>query len=271
MHYRTAGEIRMGQRPLLMLHASPGSSRQLEPLIAALAHTRRVVAPDTPGNGDSPAISAEDTTVVSLAQAMLDFIDAAGLATVDVYGSHTGACIAAELAILAPARIGAVILDGAASFARDVQQDYLRHYAPPFPADRSGAYLVDMLQFCRDQALFYPWFRGTAECRRGGGLMKPEDLHAWLTEVMKANETYHHNYHAAFRWNGEERAGRIAQPVLMIAAENDPLFADTMALSGHAPTARFVPLPASSDTDFPARRLAALHQFLDQPEGAMTR
>jgi pimeloyl-ACP methyl ester carboxylesterase len=52
MHYRQAG---VGV-PLLTLHASPGSSRQLMPLIADLAAGAQVIAPDTPGNGDSPAL-----------------------------------------------------------------------------------------------------------------------------------------------------------------------------------------------------------------------
>ncbi len=39
--------------PLLLLHASPGSSRQLEPLISEMAKSFHVIAPDTMGNGDS--------------------------------------------------------------------------------------------------------------------------------------------------------------------------------------------------------------------------
>src|SRR5258708_7381259 len=49
VHYRRAGK----GPPLLLIHASPGSSKQLEAKIAALAHTRSVIAPDTPRNGDN--------------------------------------------------------------------------------------------------------------------------------------------------------------------------------------------------------------------------
>ena len=58
MHYRHAAaarDTRVLAEPVWMMHASPASSRSVEPLacrIATLADCR-VIAPDTPGNGDS--------------------------------------------------------------------------------------------------------------------------------------------------------------------------------------------------------------------------
>jgi pimeloyl-ACP methyl ester carboxylesterase len=53
VHYREAGQSAQGGLPLLMLHASPGSAKLLEPLMGELGRRRRVVATDTLGNGDS--------------------------------------------------------------------------------------------------------------------------------------------------------------------------------------------------------------------------
>jgi pimeloyl-ACP methyl ester carboxylesterase len=72
-----------------MLHASPGSSKQLETAMLALATNRRVIAPDTPGNGDTPPLPGGPPTIYTLAAALLDFLDSMGLDQADLYGSHT--------------------------------------------------------------------------------------------------------------------------------------------------------------------------------------
>ena len=265
MHYRTAGDAAGGVLPLVMFHASPGSSRQLLRLIDDLGATRRVIAPDTPGNGDSPAFTREEIDMGQLAEAMLGFLDALAPDTVDLYGSHTGAIIAAELAILAPDRVRSVVLDGINTFSPEERADVLAHYAFPFEPDINGAYLVDMFQFCRDQYMFFPWYRRTRSGRRDNGMGSAEDLHAWVTEVMKAHDTYHLNYRAAFRWNGYERLPLIDRPMLFVAGENDPLIDQTCDLSKAARGGRYVALPRSDEPAFTAERLCAIERFLTAP------
>lgn len=258
MHYRHAGD--WGE-PLLLLHASPGSSRQLVRLIEDFASDHRVFAPDTPGNGDSEALAETEPTVAGLAAAMLAFLDAMGLSKVRVYGSHTGAAIAAELAILAPHRVSALVLDGVSLFEGDELQDVLDHYARPFEPDLDGAYLIRLFQFCRDQYLFFPWYRRTRESRRDSGIGNAADLHAWVVEVMKANSTYHLNYLAAFRWAADRRLPLIGCRTLLTAAADDPLIATTKKLQTHLPNGRFVELPRVDAADFRTARKAAFDSF----------
>ncbi|MFS0851121.1 alpha/beta fold hydrolase [Novosphingobium panipatense] len=260
MHYRQAGES--AELPLVMFHASPGSSRQLLRLIEDLGTTRRVIAPDTPGNGDSPTLAREETSVTRLAKAMLEFLDALGLERVDLYGSHTGACIATELAILAPDRVGGVVLDGVSTFSPEDLADILDHYAFPFEPDVNGAYLVNLFQFCRDQYMFFPWYRRTRAGRRDNGMGTPAELHAWATEVMKAHDTYHFNYRAAFRWNGYDRLPLLTRPALLLAGENDPLIEQTRELSAVVPIGRYVELARFDDPAFASGRLEAMRTFL---------
>ena len=258
MHYRTAGE---GGEPLLILHASPGSSRQQLRLIEDFAGEAQVFAPDTPGNGDSVALGAAEPSVADLAAAMLGFIDALGLATVRVYGSHTGAAIAAELAIMAPERVSHLVLDGVALVEGEELRDILENYAKPFEPDLEGAYLMRLFHFCRDQYLFYPWYRRTREARRDGGMGSPEDFHAWLVEVMKASTTYHLNYRAAFQWPADERLPLIGCPVLMAAASNDPLDETREALTALIPLGRTVSLPRLDDPVFREKRRSEMARF----------
>ncbi len=258
MHYRAAGD----GAPLLLLHGSPGSSKQLVKLIADLSAGRRVIAPDTAGNGDSDGVPLDTPTICDLAAVLPGFLDALGIDHLDVYGSHTGAAIAAELALLVPGRIGRVVLDGVQVLTPAAREDVMAHYAFPFPADLEGAYLMRAFQFCRDQYIFYPWYKRTRQAQRSGGLPDARDLHDWLLEVLKANETFHLNYRAAFQWEPAARLPLLEKKVLVIASENDPLAEDTVQAASMLPNGRFVALPRGDAADFRARRRAAIEAFL---------
>jgi pimeloyl-ACP methyl ester carboxylesterase len=197
VHYRHAGTSGV---PLLMLHASPGSSRTLDRLGDCLSASRHVLATDRPGNGDSPALKLAEPQIADYAHAEFDFLDSLGLHTVDLYGTHTGACIAIEMAIAAPARVRRVVLDGIGMFSEAEMAAYLAHYAPPMQPDLAGTHLAWAFQFCRDQILFFPWFDRRSETARGLGLPSAHALHASVLDVLKSLETYHLAYHASFRY-----------------------------------------------------------------------
>lgn len=258
MHYRHAGQ----GEPLMMLHASPGSSRQLVKLIGAFADEARVIAPDTPGNGDSEALSTDEPTIPDLARAMIGFMDAMGLERVNLYGSHTGAAVAAELAIAAPGRVRRLVLDGVSRLTPEELKDILENYAFPFVPDRDGSYLIRLYQFVRDQYVFYPWYARNRAARRDAGLGTAEDIHAWVLEVMKAAETYHLNYRAAFKWDAEGRLPLVKVPTLFLAAATDPLHDCTGDLSKRVAGARFQGMPRGDDPAFAAARHDAIAAFL---------
>ena len=258
MHYRTAGT----GMPLLTLHASPGSSKQLCNLIRELAGLARIISPDTPGNGDSEPLPFESPSIADLAEAMIRFLDVMQIDRIDLYGSHTGGAIAAELAIRAPDRIGRVVIDGIMVLTPEKRAEMLAHYALPFPADLDGAYLARVFQFCRDQYLFFPWYDRTRKSQRSGGLPAPRDLHNWVIEVLKANESYHLNYRAAFCWDAIARLPLLMHPTLVIAAENDPLVESTRDVASVLPNGRYIPLPRFDAPDFSSRRLSVITKFL---------
>lgn len=257
-HYRMAGTE---GPPLVILHASPGSSRQQLRLIEDFAGEAQVFAPDTPGNGDSDPIALEEQEMPRIARAVLEFLDAKGLETVRLYGSHTGASIATELAILAPERISHLVLDGLSAMDAEGLADVLAHYAFPFTPDLDGAYLVRILQFCRDQYLFFPWYKRTRAGRRDGGLGDAQDLHALITEVMKASETYHFNYRAAFKWQPAPRLPLVQCPTLLMAAINDPLFDHSRDAAPFLKDGRFLELPRLDAGDFRRVRHDAMAAF----------
>ncbi|WP_051330092.1 alpha/beta fold hydrolase [Niveispirillum irakense] len=226
IHYRRAGQ----GEPILLFHASPASSKQLEPLIAGLADRFDVIAPDTPGNGDSDAPILSDgrrPDMADYAANIVALMDGLDVATSHLYGSHTGAAIAAETAILAPGRVSSVVLDGVAAFSPEQQADYMAHYAPPHTPTLDGDYLIRAFMFCRDQYAFFPWYKRDAAHRRPLGLPHPQRLHEMVLDVLKAPETYPWSYHAAFKYPILDRIGLITCPVLGLIGASDPLGDDT--------------------------------------------
>lgn len=261
-HFRTAGEG--AGDPILALHASPGSSRQLLGLITDLSTEAKVIAPDTPGNGDSQGLFDGEPTIQQLAEAELRFMDEMKLDRVKLYGSHTGAAIASELALMAPDRVSHLVLDGVDYLTPEEREEILATYAFPFTPDRDGAYLIRLFQFCRDQYLFFPWYDRTRNGRRDNGLGSASDLHAWVLEVMKGCETYHLNYRAAFKWDGRETLAALTVPTLVVAAENDPLYGKTEFMAALTRDKNFAALPRFDAPDFAAQRKKRITEFFNR-------
>ncbi len=229
LHYRHAGEpgAAHGDSPIWMMHASPASSRSLEPLALQLAHRhgRRVLAPDTPGNGDSAplATAAVAPELVDYADAFVRALDALRIERVDLYGFHTGAHIAIEMALAHPDRVGRMVLDGLLWLDDAQREEYLAQYAPPLRLDANGTQVFTALQFIRDQAWFFPHFRRESAHNLGGGAMPPALLHALTVDLLKAAESYHLAYRAVFRHRLEDRLPLLgAHSVLLMADASDP-------------------------------------------------
>jgi pimeloyl-ACP methyl ester carboxylesterase len=258
IHYRQSGE----GAPLLLLHPSPGSSRQLVGLMEALKGDFRLIAPDTAGNGDSTSLPIAEPDIADYAARLPLLLDALGLDRVAVYGSHTGAAIACDLAILHPDRVSHVVLDGIGLWSAQEQADLLERYARPFTPDTEGAYLMRAFHFCRDQYLFYPWYDRSRAARRDAGVRPAPELHSWFVEVLKAAETYHLAYRAAFSWDAEGRLPRVPCPALLMAAADDPLVDATRDATALLPDGRFIALPRFDAPDFPFVRTATMTRFL---------
>ena len=89
VHYRVAGE----GPPVVLLHQSPHNSAELLPLMQVLAPHFLVIAPDTPGYGQSDPVAPAGTEpgIDLFADALIGLLDALDLERVALFGSHTGA------------------------------------------------------------------------------------------------------------------------------------------------------------------------------------
>jgi pimeloyl-ACP methyl ester carboxylesterase len=262
VHFREAGAENPGM-PLVMFHPSPTSSWILQPLIGRFGRARRVVAPDTLGNGDSCPPAQSSPEIAAFADAHLRALDALGIGRFDAYGSHTGGNIAAEVAIRAPDRVRALILDGMAVYGVDEQADLLANYAPEVPIDHHGSQLNWVWHFVRDNALFWPWYRRDAAHVRRVGLPPPSVLHDKVVEVLKAVRTYHLSYRAALAYDKRARLPLVLCPTLLACAEDDMLLEYLDAAAALMPAATRRVTPGTATPERAEETVAAMLAFLE--------
>lgn len=225
VHYRRlAGE----GHPLLMFHPSPNSSRGLMPVMQALRSAgcrADMHAIDTLGNGDSapPRPDLEAPGIEYFADAMARVMDALGLDSVDLYGMHTGARIACEVALLRPDRVRRVVFRGISDFDEATRNARLEHYAPACDYDDYGRQFVWAFNFVRDQALHSPYFKRDPQHRlTNRAVPDAADLHERTLDVLKNLTSYHKPYRAAFAYRTTERIVNVAAPCLFIKSAGDP-------------------------------------------------
>lgn len=261
-------------RPLVMLHASPGSARLLHGLIRRLLPGRPVLALDTLGNGESdrppgwerphgapaaPVAPWDAPTIADYAGVVAEALDALGLDEVDVYGSHTGGCIGIELAILlGPERVRGLVVDGVTLFAADELERHLARYTPPLEPVWDGSHLAFAWQFLRAQMQFWPWYDQTRQAIRRVEPLPTEAQHTWVVELLKSGHTYPLAYRAAFSYPTRERLPLLATRSLFAAVEGDMLAPYAAEAARLAPAASALDLPEA-----PAGQAAAIAAFLD--------
>lgn len=248
VHLRRAGAP--GARPpLLIFQSAPGSSAPLFAVIEGLAKDREVIAPDYLGNGDS---DKPDRTVdiACLARDALDLADALGLARVDLWGTHTGALVALETALLAPDRVVRVVLEAPPLLAADFSEDILANYLPPITPDRWGLHVLQAWNMRRDMFLFWPWYRQERAAVRPLGLPDVATLHDWTNGLLKSGRTYHQSYRAAFEYDTRARLPLLTRPAFICAGPSDML-ADGMDLARRIAPAGTVVAPTPATVWYP--------------------
>jgi pimeloyl-ACP methyl ester carboxylesterase len=137
--YREAGP--RDAPAVLLLHGFPSSSHMYRHLIPALADRYHVVAPDYPGFGysDFPDARRYRYSFDSYARLIRRFTEHRGLARYAIYVQDYGAPVGLRLALLAPERISALIVQNGNAYEEGLSPgwDPLKAYwHEPTPANR---------------------------------------------------------------------------------------------------------------------------------------
>jgi pimeloyl-ACP methyl ester carboxylesterase len=114
---------------LVCLHASSATGRVFLELSRLLGSSRSVYSPDTPGCGESDP-PPKALSIGGYAEAIGDFLDSMRFRQVDLLGAHSGAAVAAELAVGRPKQVRRVVMVGAPALDADARRSYRDLSAP---------------------------------------------------------------------------------------------------------------------------------------------
>ena len=216
--------------PVVLLHASPRSAAALLPLGEQLADSHTVFAFDTPGFGWSEALRVARPDAADYADGLLAAFDALGIARAPIYGSHTGAAIAAAAAARHPGRVPALALDGYPVFTPAEQAEHLASYLPPIRPSWDGAHLAFIWSRVKDQFTVHPWHLNAHSARVPRPLPSADILQAVVVDFLAAGDDYRPAYAAAFRFDGLAGLRGLTVPAAVMARSDDSLFDDLDAV-----------------------------------------
>ena len=212
-----------GGPALLMLHQSPQNSRQWLSLMPRFAGRFTVVAPDTPGFGDSDPLPLAQPGIADLAAATLELADALGLDRFAVFGMHTGGLIGMHLAWMAPERVSVLLVDGFAAFDASERAAMGERYLPPFVPSWDGAHLRWLWCRMREQLFFFPWYDGRAAAALAFDPPTPEATHAAVMDVLEVGDAYRLGYRAALSYGDRHRVAELRCPAHLLYRDEDVL------------------------------------------------
>ena len=219
----------LGAGPVIvMLHESPRSSTSLLPLMRHLSDKFCCIAFDTPGYGASDPLPDSQATLNDFADIILEATLALGISKFSVYGTHTGAAIAVQLALSTPQRVTSLLLDGLAIFSVEEQKDMLEHYLIPHQPQWDGSHLMRIWSRIRDQAIFFPFYNRSHAAR----LAQPNlDLNFMLRTCfgfLESGDHYQVGYRAAICFDGREGLSSITVPARLQTRSHDLLASHLM-------------------------------------------
>lgn len=249
-HYRRTMEKTDG-RPLVMLHMSPVASSFLVTLLETLDDgSRRLIAPDTLGNGDSCPLFNKNAEIPDFAEGLSRVLDALGIDEIDLYGVRTGSMIATELALLQPDRVKRLILDELTvpGPARSTGQIGV----PCPPPDAIGSQLDWAFHVMKDHWAFYPWWSRDAEHRNPWNMPDAMELHDQTVAVLKAVRTFGNAYNAAMRWDRDARLPHLKVKTMVLHEPTGAIYPDMRPTAEVVPNCVYRELPPG-DTTQPAK------------------
>ncbi|MGA0055321.1 MAG: alpha/beta fold hydrolase, partial [Steroidobacteraceae bacterium] len=216
---------------ILALHESPRSSHSLLPLIDALAHRYTVITLDTPGYGESDALEPDRPEAADFVAVIGGVLDALQLRKVLLYGTHTGAALAASFALAYPSRVSALVLDGFAAFDVEEQRDFTDRYLCPFEPSWDGSHLAELWSRVRDLYMWFPYHHRDAAHRLATELPSVSALYGTVRGFLASGSGYWRGYRCAGAIDAPAAARALRIPTLLTARPHDLIAAHLQRIS----------------------------------------
>lgn len=220
VHYRRAGK----GPPLLLVHQSPRSSAEYEPLMLQWGEHFTCIAPDTPGFGQSDPLANPAPEIEDFADALIEFCDAVGLEKITGYGFHSGGIILVTALKRHMARFQTLAIGGYAIWNEAERAKLGLPYIPPNPPKPYGEHLVWLWNRILEQSWYFPWFDPDDAARMPGAHADVARVNAIILEMLDSQDYYRLGYGAVLRGPRDiPPPEAVTPPVLITAYTGDPL------------------------------------------------
>lgn len=243
--------------PVVFFHQNPKSADEYKYLLEEMGRDRTVYAFDTPGYGESDR-PANPPLMSDLAGSMADVLDdlndsAALSGPVDVFGFHTGAYIAAELALLRGDLVRRVVLSGIALRYSEERQKLFDELPRDYRLPEDGSKIAERWHLIVE--------------KRADGVSFERATKVFLEDIHSL-ENWWYAYNAVWSYPVEEKLPKLTHPVLIIQPHELLLDETRKVHELLLPDAGYVEIPDVIDDVFDTgwRQYAReLRAWLDQP------
>jgi pimeloyl-ACP methyl ester carboxylesterase len=247
--------------PVVLVHPGIANAELFLPQIRRLATRYTCFAFDNAGFGGSDGLELPEVSMADLADALAGALRELGFPPAPVFGYHTGAAVALELAVRHRDLVSALLLDGLPIFRPEETERLFRgNFAPALQVDALGGHFFSSWTRFRDQATFYPWHEKTPETVLPVAVgATPEAIHTWVCWFFRSARHYASPFRTAHTFGAvaAQRLAALEVPGRFFVASND-------LLSRHFD--RFPPLPEGTSNRLlgaePAEKEAALDAAL---------
>ena len=240
--------VREGEgEAIVFLHQTATSAASYDPLLAALGVPRRLVAIDTPGFGGS-FHPAGQPAMADYAGWIVATIDALGIGGFHLFGHHTGASLAIDIAAHYPDRVRSVMLAGPVFMTEAERADFLLHYREPIRPRADGGHLIENWTYAAGFNRDCP----------------PELMHGEVVAMLHAWRGRPQAYTAVAHHDPVPLAARLRCPALLLTSPDDFFHATLDRAQAALPSARTVTTAGGNfqPTVDPAGVARAIEEFL---------
>ena len=208
-----------GGEPIVLLHQGLRSGESFRRLAPLLAPGLATIAVDLPGCGGSDP-AAGDVTVAQLAECVVCVLDDLGIERAHLFGNHTGATVAAEIAAGWPDRVDGLALFGFALVTSEQERrsevDNRVHELGQFlSVSADGSHL----------SRWWSWLRLQVSFQRFTAGIVPSDTYTDIelgfmttcfTDLVRSAKTFTSIYRAVFEYEAVSRLPFVQAPTLAI-------------------------------------------------------
>ena len=208
VHWRMSGAETANRPDLYCFSPAPFSSIAYATILPHLAETRRVIAPDYPGQGGSDGGSVTPS-VEQYAKSMCAVIKAlSGNAPVQLTGFHSGCLVAVEVALRLPTQVRQLAVVDVPAFDPETRAKYLPMVGSEFEPSHDFA--------SQEKA----WERAVTSRRETQPLARSLEMFA---DTVGNHDRQNATFHAAFSYDVEAKFAALNTPTTIIATQSSLL------------------------------------------------